>query len=102
MGKKRKTADENGLGAAAGRLEEIIVRLERSRVIELSELLSNGRLAFKRAFLYGLARGLGMAIGFTVLGAAAIYLLRLIAESRLPYIAEFISKLIGIIENNGA
>ena len=101
MGRKRKTADEKGLGTAVRRLEEIAVRLERSRINELSELASNGRLVFKRAFLFGLARGLGMAIGFTVLGAAAIYLLRLIAESRLPYIAEFISKLIGIIENNG-
>ena len=58
------------------------------------------RRYLKRAFLAGAARGVGMAFGFTLLGAAALYVLRLIAQSRLPYIADFISRIIEIIESN--
>jgi hypothetical protein len=52
-----------------------------------------------RNFLSGLMRGLGMAIGFTILGALIVVLLRKLAASSIPYIAELISKIIEIIEN---
>lgn len=49
-------------------------------------------------FLTGLLRGFGTAVGVTVLGAVIIYAFQVLAKSNLPYIADFISDIIDIIE----
>ena len=100
MGGKNKSSGDKRLCAVERRLASLALVIERGRFLEYAELASNDRRLFKKAFLAGLARGLGMAVGFTVLGAAAMHLLRLIARSRLPYIAEFIAKIVDMIENN--
>ena len=87
------------LGKIERRLADIAAKLERSRLTELSEFASNDRRYIKKAFIAGAARGVGTAVGFTILGAVVMYFLRLIAESRLPYIAEFISKIIQAVES---
>ena len=51
-----------------------------------------------RSFFAGLARGFGMAIGFTLLGALVFYLLRRLAYENLPVIGGFIRELLDIIE----
>lgn len=47
-------------------------------------------------FLIGLARGLGMAIGLTILAALLIYILNSLID--LPLIGKRIAKLIEVIE----
>ena len=49
-------------------------------------------------FWTGLLRGFGTAVGVTVLGAVIIYAFQALAKSNLPYIADFISDIIDIIE----
>lgn len=56
------------------------------------------RLAFD--FLSGIARGIGFSIGFSILGALLLYLLRNIALSNLPVIGRFLAELVHIVENN--
>lgn len=56
------------------------------------------RLAFD--FLSGIARGLGFSIGFTVLGALLLYILRNMAMSNLPVIGQFLAELVRIVEVN--
>ena len=52
-----------------------------------------------RSFRVGILKGIGSAIGFTLLGALVVYILHLLAQSNLPYIADFISNIIDIIES---
>lgn len=48
-------------------------------------------------FLAGLARGLGMAIGFTLLGAALTLLLYDLASRNLPVIGDFLARLVDMV-----
>ena len=49
-------------------------------------------------FLGGISRGFGTAIGFTLLGALAIYFLQRIVILRLPIIGTFIADIIKIVQ----
>lgn len=49
-------------------------------------------------FLIGLSRGLGMAVGFTLLGAIVIYFLQKIVLLHLPGVSQLISDIIKFIE----
>lgn len=46
--------------------------------------LSDRRLIIVNNFLAGLFRGLGIAIGFSVLGAIALYVLSVIFQGKIP------------------
>ncbi len=51
----------------------------------------------RRSFSHGLLRGLGTAIGFSVLGALAIMLLTHLASQNIPVIGNFIAEIIKIV-----
>ena len=79
--------------------ERIAARLERSL-----ERLNDGEcfpISWKRRlavnFLSGLARGAGMAVGFTVLGAMVVALLRRLAALNLPVIGGYLAEVIRIV-----
>lgn len=52
-------------------------------------------------FLIGLSRGLGMAVGFTVLGALVVYILQRIVVLNLPLISKFIADIIELVKLYG-
>lgn len=70
----------------------------KSTFLDYVQYASNEKRIFRRAFLTGLLRGFGTAVGVTVLGAVIIYAFQVLAKSNLPYIADFISDIIDIIE----
>lgn len=49
-------------------------------------------------FVAGLARGVGFAVGFTLLGAAVIYVLSQSFVSHLPVIGQFIAQIVHIVQ----
>ncbi len=50
-------------------------------------------------FVAGLARGVGMAIGFAILGAFVIYILRSSFLDNLPVIGKIIAQLVQIVQH---
>ena len=74
-------------------------RLETVRCIE-KHLDERQKGPYRAAFRLGLLKGLGTAIGFTVLGAAVVYFLQLLVRINLPYITDFIVRIIEIIESH--
>jgi hypothetical protein len=54
---------------------ELIEALENSGIRELAEVLCDTKRLVFRSFVSGLFRGLGAAIGFSVLGAIALLLI---------------------------
>lgn len=103
MGKHKKRRD-NGVKKRLFDLEKsvdsIARSLERARFYEYIQYVSDTRRILKRSFLMGILKGAGTAIGVTILGAIAIYALNILAKSNLPYIADFISDIIDIIERS--
>ena len=51
-------------------------------------------------FVAGLARGIGMALGFSLLGALIVYLLQKLALQNIPVIGEFVAGIIAAVESS--
>ena len=80
------------------KLEELAERIQDINIAEYIELVRSPRRMLLINFVAGLARGLGIAIGATVLGAIFLFFLFGLAQSNIPLIAEFVAKIIKIVE----
>jgi len=89
--------DDDQISALQKKIEKLLLELERTRIAEYVEMLHNpGRLLWSN-FIAGLARGLGTAVGFTLLGALLVYFLQRIVVWNLPLISDFIAQLIEMV-----
>lgn len=73
--------------------------LERMRLAEYIELLERPRRLIALNFIAGLARGLGIAVGFSLLGALVLVLLRRTLMLNLPVVGTFIADLVRIVQS---
>ena len=76
-------------------IDRKVTRLEHSDYLYVK---TNIRSMLWYNFLIGLARGLGMAIGFTLLGAVIIYILQKVVLLHLPGISHALSDIIKYIQ----
>lgn len=96
------TKDERALLRRLERkLDEVIGNLEKSRFLEYVEYMGDRKRILRNSFLLGIARGLGSAIGFTILGAVLWSILKSVAESSIPLLGEFISEIVRFVESRG-
>ena len=82
----------------AKKMEEHLQRLERLRLAEYIAYVDDRRRLMHSHFLAGLARGVGVAIGFTVLGAVLVIILRRLAEQNLPLIGDFLAQIVTVVQ----
>ncbi len=82
------------------KIEELGVALEKMKLAEYVELLNNPTRLFYLNFFAGIARGLGMAVGFTILGALLLYTLQQLQVLNLPVIGELIAQIVKIVQSN--
>ncbi|MGI6643662.1 MAG: DUF5665 domain-containing protein [Bacillota bacterium] len=79
-------------------LQSVSDSLERAKIAEYVGLLNRpGRLIFLNT-ISGLFRGLGMAAGFTILGALLIYVLTRSFIQNLPIVGNFLGEIVWIIQ----
>lgn len=78
-----------------GQLEELSRKMDNMRVAEYVEMVANPKKIIFMNFLAGLTRGLGTGIGFTILGAIVLYLMR--RWVNLPFVGKLIAELLDII-----
>ncbi|MEG1560582.1 MAG: DUF5665 domain-containing protein [Clostridia bacterium] len=95
MGKRN---DEKKLNRIESLLLKLSQTFDKAKIYDYIEVMSSTRKLLKRSFLAGIMRGLGAAIGFSVLGAILIIILRSLTESSIPFIAEFIKKIVDIVD----
>ncbi len=80
------------------KLDDLAIKMEQMKLAEYLELFSNPRRLFFMNLMAGLARGLGIAIGFTILGALVIYMLQQSFVRNLPVIGDFIAEIVRIVQ----
>lgn len=78
------------------RLNELSLMLEKLKLAEYLKHLNNVKRMMWINFVGGMARGLGVAVGFTVLGALVLYLLQQSFLNNLPVIGDFIADIVEI------
>ncbi len=82
------------------KLDKIALTLEKTKIVEYIDLINNRKKLIYVNFIQGLARGFGMAIGFTALGALFVYFLQLLIKLNLPLIGDFITEIVKIVQDN--
>jgi len=80
------------------KLEEMVQTMHKIGVAEYVEMLRHPRRLFWINFWSGVARGLGMAIGFTILAAIVLILLQRAILLNLPVIGDFIADIVQIVQ----
>lgn len=80
------------------RLDGYLERLERLRLPEYVRYLEDRRRFLLMQFLGGVARGLGTAVGFTILGAVLVLVLQGLAQRNLPVIGDFLAQIVRIVQ----
>lgn len=84
----------------ADRLERLAFAMEKMNLAEYTELLRRPWRLMWVNFIAGIARGVGTAIGFSVLGAMLLYLLRDVFMARLPDLADWTATIVKMVELN--
>lgn len=85
-------------GRDRDQIDKLIATLERMRLDEYVEHVSRrGRLIWDN-LLYGVCRGVGFTLGFSVLGALLAALLRSMVVDNIPLIGGFLAEVIHAIE----
>lgn len=83
----------------AKRMEEHLEHLERLQLAEYLQYVHDTRRMMRTQFIIGLFRGMGMAVGFTLLGAVLVLVLRDLAQRNLPIIGDFLAQIVEIVQN---
>ncbi|MDT8902481.1 DUF5665 domain-containing protein [Anaeroselena agilis] len=83
---------------SADYLRRLVERLEAMRIAEYLELLEKPRRLVMTNFVAGVARGLGFAIGTTIVFAVVIEVLRRLILINIPVISDYLVDIIRLIE----
>lgn len=87
------------LTAIEDRVQKIATQLEKTEIADYVELMNRpGKLLF-RNLLAGIARGVGVAIGFTVFMISLLYFLRALGALDIPIIGDYIADIIEIVQH---
>lgn len=82
----------------ANKLNEHLLSLERLRLPEYIRYLEDRRRFYRMQFFGGVFRGLGTAIGFTILGAMLVWMLQGLAQRNLPVIGDFLAEIVSVVQ----
>ena len=76
----------------------ILEAAERMRLADYIAFESDRRRRLLDAFWQGVARGLGIMVGFSVLGAAVLFILQDLARRNLPGISNFVAQVVALVQ----
>ncbi len=82
------------------KIDDMSLKMEKMKFVDYVYFLEHPRKMLWANFVGGLARGFGIAIGFTLLGAIAVYILNKIVQINLPYIGQFVSDIVDIVQKS--
>jgi len=80
------------------RVQGMIHDLEKLGLTEYVQYMQDRKRLFWTNFLAGAARGLGMAVGFSILGAVLIALIQRIAASHISGMSSFLADVVRMVQ----
>ena len=80
------------------RVDKLAGVLERMRLDEYLDRVTNRRRMIWENLLYGMLRGVGYAVGFSVLGALVLVILSRLASNNIPVLGEFLAEVLAEVE----
>lgn len=80
------------------KMEEYLLALERLRLADYIRYLDDRRRMVRHHLLAGMAKGVGMALGFTLLSALLVVIIKRLAEHNLPLIGDFLAQIVTVVQ----
>lgn len=80
------------------KVTDLAINMEKMKLAEYVDLLNSPWRLLWVNFISGIARGLGIAIGFAILGALIIIFLQKLVELNLPVIGGIIADIVEIVQ----
>lgn len=81
------------------RVKKMAVHLEKTQIADYVQLLNSPKRLIVMNILAGVARGVGIAIGFTIFTGTIVYILRKLGALNLPIIGDYIADIVRIVQN---
>lgn len=79
-------------------LDKLNRKIEEAKVKEYVELMGNTKKLLWKNFIAGISKGIGSAIGFTLLGAIVLIILRKVVLLNIPIIGRYLKDILDIVE----
>lgn len=79
------------------KITELSMNMEKMKLAEYVDLLNSPWKLLWVNFISGIARGLGIAVGFAILGAIIVIIMRKLVDLNLPVIGGFIADIVQIV-----
>ena len=79
-------------------IDRWVEAMERLRLVDYIRYADDRRRMFWSNFWGGVARGVGMAVGFTILGALLVLILRDLAQRNLPLIGDALAQIVNVVQ----
>jgi len=95
---REAAASRKSAALLAARLERLALDLEKAQLKEYVELMRRPRALIWRNLLAGVARGVGIAIGFTFFAATIVWFLQALGALNLPIVGDYIADIVRIVQ----
>jgi hypothetical protein len=86
------------LGFISEKLERLSIDMEKAQLKDYVNLMHRPWQLIWRNFISGLARGVGIALGFTFFAATIVYLLQILGALNLPIVGDYIADIVRIVQ----
>lgn len=93
-----KIKKEHTIESVGEKIDQLGIKLERAQIADYIQLLNKPKRLLLLNFGVGIARGVGIAIGFTIVGATIIYILQQLGALNLPIIGDYIAEIVKIVQ----
>lgn len=80
------------------KIKDLSINIEKMKLAEYVELLNNPWRLLWINFISGIARGIGIAVGFAILGAILLIVLQKLVALNLPVIGGIIADIVEIVQ----
>lgn len=91
---------EDKVSVLSEQIERLAIHMEKANFADYVKMLHRPRRMMFYSLLGGIARGVGLGVGFSVIGATLVYLLQKLQLLGLPLIGDYIAELVRIVQSN--
>lgn len=92
------TGEREQVGSLSEGINRLAIHMERANFAEYVQLMNRPVRLIYLSFLGGVARGVGIAVGFTIIAATLLYLLQKLTLLNLPIIGDYIAEIVRIVQ----
>lgn len=94
----KDSGHEEAVNSLRKKIAELSINIEKMKLAEYVDLLHSPRRLLWVNFISGIARGLGIAVGFAILGAILIIFLQKLVELNIPLIGGIIADIVEVVQ----